>query len=120
MAATTASTAARATTRSPATRATTVIRGGAGDDNLLGGAGNDRITGGPGQDQVYGGNGKDIINVRDGEVDTVHCGAGRDRVIADADDVRRPRLRGRPAWLIPRPRGPSSCWSTTTPRSGAR
>lgn len=63
------------------------ISGGPGDDTLLGGAGNDRISGGAGSDQVFGGAGNDIISVRDGEVDTVHCGAGRDRVIADPDDV---------------------------------
>lgn len=63
------------------------INGGPGDDTLLGGAGGDRITGGAGVDQVFGGAGNDIINVRDGEIDTVHCGAGRDRVIADAADV---------------------------------
>jgi hypothetical protein len=28
----------------------------------------------------------DIIQARDGEVDTISCGPGRDRVVADADD----------------------------------
>jgi hypothetical protein len=64
-----------------------VIAGGPGADILLGGAGNDRSTGGPGADIVITGAGNDVIFVRDGTVDRVSCGPGRDRVSADAQDV---------------------------------
>lgn len=76
-----------------------VLRGLAGDDTLHGlggadriegGSGRDRIIGGPGRDVVIGGAGNDDIRVRDGQIDTVRCGAGRDRVRAD----RRDRLSG--------------------------
>ena len=62
------------------------IPGGAGDDRLDGGAGNDVITGGPGADRLFGGPGSDTIYAADGERDTVDCGAGRDRVVADSFD----------------------------------
>ncbi|MDX6732905.1 MAG: hypothetical protein QOC54_2853, partial [Baekduia sp.] len=45
-----------------------------------------RIAGGSGNDTIIGGNGNDAISARDGEVDTIRCGAGRDRVTADAGD----------------------------------
>jgi Ca2+-binding RTX toxin-like protein len=60
--------------------------GGAGDDTIYGGAGNDVITGGAGADKVYGGPGSDTILAADGERDTVDCGTGRDRVVADSFD----------------------------------
>lgn len=77
------------------------VDGGAGDDLVEGGFGDDKLTGGPGRDIVngdrksrcneyhcdYAGLGNDTIDVRDGEVDSVTCGVGTDRVIADADDV---------------------------------
>jgi hypothetical protein len=62
------------------------VRGGSGDDILRGGNGNDAITGGSGKDQVFGGAGNDQIIVRDGKVDNVNCGPGRDRVKADRKD----------------------------------
>ena len=62
------------------------VIGGRGNDVLLGGAGNDRISGGPGSDLIAGGGGRDVIRVRDGVVDRVGCGPGRDRVIADPQD----------------------------------
>jgi hypothetical protein len=37
-------------------------------------------------DELTGGNGRDLFLVRDGEVDLVHCGDDRDRVIADQFD----------------------------------
>src|SRR6185312_2439146 len=70
-----------------------VISGLAGNDTLLGGAGDDRIDGGPGNDvsvggagadRLYGGPGSDTIYASDGERDTVDCGTGRDRVVADS------------------------------------
>jgi Ca2+-binding RTX toxin-like protein len=63
-----------------------IIVGGPGDDTLLGGAGNDVIVGGPGSDRIAGGIGRDTIRTVDGEVDHISCGAGRDRVLADAQD----------------------------------
>ncbi len=76
-----------------------VLNGGAGDDSIDGDADRDRIDAGPGRDHVRGdqpcrvftcGGGPDEITVRDGEPDTVQCGIGHDRVIADAiDGVQR-------------------------------
>jgi Ca2+-binding RTX toxin-like protein len=65
------------------------IDGGAGNDVLEGGFGDDTITGGPGRDSISGGPGKDHINARDGEVDNINCGLGRDVVSADANDVKK-------------------------------
>ncbi len=79
-----------------------VIDGGAGADELNGGYGGDTITGGPGADVINGdrparcnemhcdispGAANDVINARDGEVDSIACGPGEDRVVADASDV---------------------------------
>ena len=50
--------------------------GEAGNDSLNGDAGDDTIDGGTGTDTIYGGAGNDTINVRDGQKDTVYCGAG--------------------------------------------
>jgi Ca2+-binding RTX toxin-like protein len=80
------------------------IDGGTGDDILDGGFGDDTITGGPGRDQISadlaGGDcgplwckypyGNDVVQARDGEVDSITCGAGTDRVIADAGDLVAP------------------------------
>jgi dipeptidyl aminopeptidase/acylaminoacyl peptidase len=63
------------------------IRGGSGDDQLCGLAGNDTITGGPGSDRLYGEEGNDTIQSRDGAFDVVGCGAGKDKVIADRQDL---------------------------------
>ncbi|MCW3017122.1 MAG: hypothetical protein JWO02_4214 [Solirubrobacterales bacterium] len=80
------------------------IDGGTGNDVLDGGFGDDTITGGPGRDQISadlaGGDcgplwckypyGNDVIQARDGEVDSITCGAGTDRVVADVADVVAP------------------------------
>lgn len=79
--------------------------GGAGDDRLLGGAGDDVLSGGPGADTLVDGNGRDTfiggggddaIDARDATPagarvpDSVQCGSGYDRVLADpADRVGR-------------------------------
>lgn len=77
------------------------VDGGAGNDTVEGGFGDDRIIGGPGRDAIAGDRksrcnelacdvlvaGNDTIEARDGEVDSISCGTGADRVIADADDV---------------------------------
>jgi Ca2+-binding RTX toxin-like protein len=78
------------------------IDGGAGDDRLEGGYGDDTIAGGPGRDTIIGDKsgsecglfescnvpvGNDTIDARDGEPDSVTCGVGTDRVLADAADT---------------------------------
>ena len=77
------------------------IDGGAGADKLDGGFGDDTITGGPGRDRISadlaGGDcgplwckiphGNDVVEARDGEADSVSCGVGDDRVVADAADT---------------------------------
>lgn len=62
------------------------LPGGAGDDRIDGGAGNDVIVGGSGFDRLFGGAGSDTIYAADGERDTVDCGPGSDRVVADSFD----------------------------------
>lgn len=64
---------------------------------LIGGAGNDLVDGGPGTDSLFGDfrdcnalgcpTGADRIVARDGEVDTISCGAGADQAQVDAVDV---------------------------------
>ena len=80
------------------------VEGGAGDDKLDAGYGDDTIVGGPRRDSISadlaGGDcgplwckfpfGNDVVEARDGEVDSIACGAGTDRVVADADDVVAP------------------------------
>ena len=77
------------------------LDGGAGDDELDAGFGDDTIVGGPGRDSIAGDRrggdcgplwckypyGNDTIDARDGEQDSVMCGAGQDTVQADAIDV---------------------------------
>jgi Ca2+-binding RTX toxin-like protein len=60
--------------------------GGSGPDVIRGRGGNDVIVGGRGRDTLEGGAGNDRINARDGAVDVVRCGTGRDVVIADRVD----------------------------------
>ena len=80
------------------------IDGGAGDDALDGGFGDDVIVGGPGRDAISAdlasGDcgpawcklpfGNDRVEARDGEADSIACGAGTDVVIADAAAVVAP------------------------------
>jgi Ca2+-binding RTX toxin-like protein len=81
-----------------------VLDGGDGRDSLAGGSGNDRLVGGPGADRLFGeggndriiagggrnvidgGAGNDSIDARNGTVDTIRCGKGRDSVRADRSD----------------------------------
>jgi Ca2+-binding RTX toxin-like protein len=66
------------------------LRGGPGDDSIDGGSGADHLLGGRGNDDIRAGHGNDRIEIRDGQVDALSCGRGRDVVIADAiDDVAR-------------------------------
>ena len=83
-----------------------VLRGGAGSESsgvnagLFGGAGDDRVFGGPGDDGMHGNEGSDRLFGEDGDDridavtletpgsrDTVECGPGFDRVVANANDV---------------------------------
>jgi Ca2+-binding RTX toxin-like protein len=77
------------------------LDGGTGKDVLDGGFGDDHIVGGPGQDQLHGDTpegecsyiycknpfGNDTIQARDGEMDSIDCGVGHDRVVADKADA---------------------------------
>jgi Ca2+-binding RTX toxin-like protein len=81
-----------------------VIEAGAGNDAIDAGYGNDVITPGPGRDTVLadGGagacdliscplaQGNDTIDAVDGEVDSISCGPGTDRVTADPVDILAP------------------------------
>ncbi len=62
------------------------LSGNGGRDRLSGGNGRDRLTGGDGRNRYSGGGGNDRISARNGEVDRINCGAGRDGVRADARD----------------------------------
>jgi Thrombospondin type 3 repeat/RTX calcium-binding nonapeptide repeat (4 copies) len=62
------------------------LSGGEGNDLVSGGGGNDVMAGDQGLDTLTGGAGSDEIGSRDGEVDSVSCGAGSDTVEADTLD----------------------------------
>jgi Ca2+-binding RTX toxin-like protein len=67
-----------------------IIKAGRGDDTVRGAGGDDKIGAGHGNDDVDAGRGDDKVFVRDGDFDTVDCGSGFDKVIADRfDDVAR-------------------------------
>lgn len=66
------------------------IRAGSGADVVLGGDGDDRIDGGPGSDRLFGAYGDDALLGRDGSVDVLDGGPGRDSAVADERDLRRP------------------------------
>jgi hypothetical protein len=76
-----------------------LLRGRRGKDRLLGGRGADVLIGGRGRDTLNPGKGRDgvnmrdgvelaapgrdVIRARDGAVDQISCGAGRDRAFVD-------------------------------------
>lgn len=66
------------------------LDGGGGADWLYGGAGGDRLQGGGGSDHLDGGAGADALLARDGKVDFIDCGHGRDTAYVDDQD----RVRG--------------------------
>lgn len=79
-----------------AATAPTVLRGGPGGDGLVGTPGVDTLEGGDGADSlnplggadtVLAGAGVDSVETRDGQVDTVDCGADGDHALADPGDV---------------------------------
>ena len=59
-----------------------------GSDRLMGGRGDDLLLGGPGRDALDAGPGNDRIDARDGQVDTISCGSGRDTIRQDPIDQR--------------------------------
>jgi hypothetical protein len=69
------------------------LNGGPQRDRIDGGAGNDTLNGAYGADSVKGGAGNDEINVATaGPAARVNCGAGRDKVRSNRNEMRR--LRG--------------------------
>jgi hypothetical protein len=92
--------------------------GGDGDDHLEGGFGRDTLDGGSGDDLIGGGqeasviragSGDDRVSSSNGVADSVDCGGGTDRVVADRSD----RLRG-----CETVRYAVSPYPLVTPRSG--
>lgn len=74
------------------------LEGGPGADVLSGGSGRDTLLGGPGGGRLLGGGGDDRIDAANGVRDTVDCGPGLDRVLADrADTLRGCERISRPA-----------------------
>jgi hypothetical protein len=78
------------------------LRGNSRENVLVGGPGNDRLSGGGGYDWIDGGPGDDRIQARDGSIDAVSCGSGRDSARLDGldffkggcENVRRDRAGG--------------------------
>jgi Ca2+-binding RTX toxin-like protein len=62
------------------------IEGGPGGDRIKGGGSRDVLYGEGGKDKLKGGDGRDIFEVEGGKKDKVKCGAGNDKVFADASD----------------------------------
>ena len=55
------------------------------NDTIRGLGGNDRLSGKGDPDRLFGGAGNDVIDAVDPKGDTVSCGPGFDRVLADCD-----------------------------------
>jgi hypothetical protein len=62
------------------------LSGGRGNDRLIGGKGNDLLIGGPGRNTYSGGAGNDTIKAKNGKVDKIDCGKGRDLAFVDKRD----------------------------------
>jgi Ca2+-binding RTX toxin-like protein len=63
-----------------------VIQDGAGATQILSGGGDDIVEPRGGADTVQAGTGDDVIVANDGVRDTIDCGDGTDRVVADGND----------------------------------
>ena len=63
------------------------LNGGNNSDRLNGNWGNDTLVGGGNSDLLLGRVGNDTLNAVDSQKDTLFCGLGRDRAIADAIDI---------------------------------
>jgi Ca2+-binding RTX toxin-like protein len=66
------------------------VRGGGGNDRLLAGRNGGVLNGGKGRDhfnmirgEPVGGRGRDVIRARDGHLDEINCGPGRDKAFVD-------------------------------------
>jgi Ca2+-binding RTX toxin-like protein len=57
---------------------------------IYAGQDNDQVRGGTGNDEVYAGAGNDVLYLRDGEVDVVDCGPGRDTIVTVDPDRDQP------------------------------
>jgi hypothetical protein len=66
-----------------------LLDGYADGDRLYGGLGNDTLKGGSGVNTYQGGPGRDYVDSFNGRLETVDCGRGRDRVVADKHDTLR-------------------------------
>ena len=62
------------------------IEGGSGRDSIVGSAGPNRLRGGPDFDFIDAAGGNDRISDRDGKIDRIECGRGRDRARLDGFD----------------------------------
>ena len=64
-----------------------VINGDGDNDEIDGGVGDDTIDGGQGADVIRGDSGVDTIASKDGFVDNVNCGLGKDKLTRDGNDA---------------------------------
>lgn len=62
------------------------INGDGENDEIDGGIGDDTIDGGQGADVIRGDSGVDTIDSKDGFVDNVNCGLGKDKLTRDGND----------------------------------
>ncbi|KRB77368.1 hypothetical protein ASE01_11645 [Nocardioides sp. Root190] len=67
------------------------VAGEAGDDSVFGEQGDDLLSGGAGMDRLVGGRGNDELRGVDSAAlrEVLDCGLGRDRVLANANDLIR-------------------------------
>lgn len=66
-----------------------VINGDGDNDEIDGGVGDDTIDGGQGVDVIRGDTGVDHIDSKDGFVDNVNCGLGKDVLTRDNNDTTK-------------------------------
>jgi len=64
-----------------------VINGDGDNDEIDGGIGDDTLDGGQGADVIRGESGVDTIATKDGFVDNVNCGLGKDKLTRDGNDT---------------------------------
>lgn len=80
------------------------LRGSGAANVLRGNGGDDVLDGRVGPDTLSGGGGNDRLQARDGELDSVRCGRGRDRAGMDGTDLPRAcerTTRSSPARALP-------------------
>ena len=120
------------------------LKGAAGADELKGSKGNDKIFGGGASDVLIGGKGKDkldpgkgedgvnmrdgvelaspgddVIKARDGSMDQINCGDGKDRAFVDAEEEGVFDCESGERRRNPMKRGPPTT-PTTSPRRARR